>query len=1140
MRRPFTTNEVEVEGMKIIEDCARNKLRLNNSNLPFGWMKRSRCDLQDETDILGTWRTNNADCLPMWYNLRDRLEFYETCLKSYDIENFRQKGFNASEKLQNLAFELHKLEKQNSNNKLTGKSSVIASGIMSGMGVLLAPSYYGGVSLASIPFDKTYSAFSLSGTIESDESLFGENPLKKVSDAVKEMKELRDDGNSIAALLVLYMVSHDDLQRFVHSSQYRRLITKFERDIHTKLQLWSSENLFTGVQALSLARISSKIIPAATFSASVKSFCQGQINKITKPISKLFRSAVPITISNMKLVTPPSKFFLPKLFRKSKAVLYLKKIPGFPALASAFSDGLGIWEVFEGKTELRKGMVHHVKLASRRTLLMTDEIVEAYMHIFGDDFEHSYDSLTNMKKEEIGKINLHVAEGNWDSGSGMHLRFESDGRQCISSSKFGLSKGWIKYKTKTELGTCYLFPFMNDDLTVSITSMQSSVNRDEIVIDVVEVVTGQNLFPTFQTSMTSSIRISAASTGKLYRLYPIRNRIVGIKTHTSTTSSSGTDSNIMCRIRHTFSDGDDGINESVMSSVIRLDTSENNFENDKVDIFSSDLLESGFSAFLNNHPIDNMETGISDGNLEISLKSTGSEPGNGWNVDLIKLYYIGTKGQQLVFVCHTGEKWIRPSNNYIHTSQSGDHIDIYSNNKWYDFPCELYRPANPAISIEKFELSVCDTSSAGSSSNRIQIKLCQNARYFSSDQFENAVNAGRCCETNYFSGSYTRGETTGIDGNTYYDDGGEKLGQCEGFEMTKGSFEMLVENEKSDAVCFDKIEFYGNDENGLTSSSYPIPFRTCSLPTVWAESSQNKIDDYYHECSNYYNFADLRSRLKCHLNSKIKFTRLRIGLCNRNYAASSNPFRISICDQSQENCCTTNDLNTDDLFNSYGNMEDGSYIKDIDTLKLGNCKDQLLSATITIFVNVQGSDGMCVDYFQFGENLQGYLNSRTSTTVQHAEIYAESNKVKICPRDISYEKAPIHCEGLAGNKLQKIAMKVMDKVNAGSSDDIKFIVRNSDGNMCETINLRAADFGNYREYTNFGLECKKLEISDYVHLWVATVHHNDNLFLTHLYLDVADENGVSRQMACLLDQNEEFFINVHGNQEQFGVPLKCM
>merc|ERR1712038_807628 len=418
--------------------------------------------------------------------------------------------------------------------------------------------------------------------------------------------------------------------------------------------------------------------------------------------------------------------------------------------------------------------------------------------------------------------------------------------------------------------------------------------------------------------------------------------------------------------------------------------------------------------------------------------------------DLIKIYFIGSKGQDVTYTCHTGEQWIS------------------YNNTWYDFPCELYRPENPAISVEKLGLSVCDESNAGSSSNRIQMKLCRNARDFSIENFEKAKTAGRCCETNYFSGTYTSGHITGIDGNTHKDDGGEKLGQCEGFEMTKGSFEMLVENEDSDAVCFDNIELYGNNEKGLTSSTYPIPFRTCSMPNVWAESSQTKIDDDYHECSNHYDFADLRSSLKCHLNSKINLSHLKIGLCNRYYAASSDPFRITICDDEQENCCTTDDLNTDELFNSYGNIEEGSYIKDINTLKLGSCKDKLLSESVNIFINVQGSDGMCVDYFQLGEKFEGSLNSRTSTTCQHAEVYAESNKVKICPRDISYEKAPIHCQGSEGNTLKRIAMKVSDKDNAGTTDEIKLIIRNSDGTECETKNLPGADTDNYQEYTNLG------------------------------------------------------------------------
>jgi len=357
----------------------------------------------------------------------------------------------------------------------------------------------------------------------------------------------------------------------------------------------------------------------------------------------------------------------------------------------------------------------------------------------------------------------------------------------------------------------------------------------------------------------------------------------------------------------------------------------------------------------------------------------------------------------------------------------------------------------------------------------------------------------------------------------------------------KDSFEMIVENEKKhDALCFNNIELYGNNVDDKTSSTHPIPFRTCSMPNVWVDEEETKIDDD-QQCSDYSEFADPKSHVKCHLNSDINLSHLKIGLCNRNYAASYDPMEITICNESQDNCCTTDNLNYDGLFNSYENYEDGSYLKDIDTLNLGSCKEALLSNTVKMFVNVQGSDGLCVNYFQLGEKFEGSPNEETLTTCQSSEVYADSNKVMICPRWISYEKAPIHCQGKKGKTLQKIAIKVSDKGNAGSTDLIKFVIRNSDGIECVTKNLTAPENeGVYKEYNNFGPDCSKLKISEYVHLWVATVHHNDNLFLTHLYLDVVDEYGGTDAMACLLDQNEEFFVTIQGGKDRFGVPLKCM
>ena len=94
--------------------------------------------------------------------------------------------------------------------------------------------------------------------------------------------------------------------------------------------------------------------------------------------------------------------------------------------------------------------------------------------------------------------------------------------------------------------------------------------------------------------------------------------------------------------------------------------------------------------------------------------------------------------------------------------------------------------------------------------------------------------------------------------------------------------------------------------------------------------------------------------------------------------------------------------------------------------------------------------------------------------------------------------------------------------------------------MCETPPLRPAAEGNYVEYTALGNDCARTEIADYVHIWVSTVGTNDDLYLTHFYLDVADSDGVTRSIPCMLDQKEEFFITIQGRRNRYGIPLKCM
>ena len=52
------------------------------------------------------------------------------------------------------------------------------------------------------------------------------------------------------------------------------------------------------------------------------------------------------------------------------------------------------------------------------------------------------------------------------------------------------------------------------------------------------------------------------------------------------------------------------------------------------------------------------------------------------------------------------------------------------------------------------------------------------------DSNSSAIYHSKCCSTNKFAISYGENNLAKIDGNTAHDDGGEQLGQCEGYDMT--------------------------------------------------------------------------------------------------------------------------------------------------------------------------------------------------------------------------------------------------------------------------------------------------------------------------------------------------------------------
>ena len=105
------------------------------------------------------------------------------------------------------------------------------------------------------------------------------------------------------------------------------------------------------------------------------------------------------------------------------------------------------------------------------------------------------------------------------------------------------------------------------------------------------------------------------------------------------------------------------------------------------------------------------------------------------------------------------------------------------------FSCQLYVPSNPTRTLEQLGIQTCSSYYSDSNSASISMRFCNTHRAAASK-----IITGDCCQTNNFgyynAVDFQNGKLTKIDGNVMntqtnkLDDGGEQLGECEGFEIT--------------------------------------------------------------------------------------------------------------------------------------------------------------------------------------------------------------------------------------------------------------------------------------------------------------------------------------------------------------------
>ena len=163
------------------------------------------------------------------------------------------------------------------------------------------------------------------------------------------------------------------------------------------------------------------------------------------------------------------------------------------------------------------------------------------------------------------------------------------------------------------------------------------------------------------------------------------------------------------------------------------------------------------------------------------------------------------------------------------------------------------------------------------------------------------------CIRDRFGTSIARGGLSpDIDGNTAHDDGGEELGQCEGFPIEGTEVEISLKNEGTDAVCLDEFQLFGGSEVGRTSTR-SIPFIQCN-PTcnIWGEN-RGWFSDYPQSyCEGDSGWQDWREvKAVCSFsNSTETVKKIALMTCPGEASGSNSQIKVVIRNIDGEQCTT--------------------------------------------------------------------------------------------------------------------------------------------------------------------------------------------------------------------------------------------
>lgn len=235
-----------------------------------------------------------------------------------------------------------------------------------------------------------------------------------------------------------------------------------------------------------------------------------------------------------------------------------------------------------------------------------------------------------------------------------------------------------------------------------------------------------------------------------------------------------------------------------------------------------------------------------------------------------------------------------------------------------------------------------------------------------------------------------------IDGDTAHDDGGEQLGQCEGFPIEGSKVDISLKNEGTDAVCLDEFRFFGGKD--LRSSTRDIAFIDC-VPTckLWGETSHFGGNPTSYCEGDSYTVPWGARNTRCDVGDSTETVKkIAVMTCTGSHSGSQSQIKAVIQNMDGEKCTTDALKNTP--------IQPGHYIE---SSNMGQeCRQTpLKNGDVKVWiVNEDRRDSLCITDVYLD------VSSSSGTTRQLKCKMDEEESFKVYARDMALDGLPLTCK----------------------------------------------------------------------------------------------------------------------------------